>query len=65
MTVYTETTDCIEIAENYKSLLNMCDLKTAADAIIHRVDEMDERMIEDVMFTLRGELKLRLIGEYK
>lgn len=54
-----------EITENYKSILDMCDLKTAADSIIHRVDEMDERMIEDVMYTLRGELKLRLIGEYK
>ena len=58
-------TDYTEITENYKSLLNMCDLKTAADAIIQRVGEMDERMIEDVMCTLRGELKLRLIGEYK
>lgn len=58
-------TDYTEITENYKSLLNMCDLKTAADAIIHRVEEMDERMIEDVMYTLRGELKLRLIGEHK
>lgn len=58
-------TDYTEITENYKSLLDMCDLKTAADAIIHRVDELDERMIEDVMYTLRGELKLRLIGEYK
>lgn len=58
-------TEFTEITENYKSLLDMCDLKTAADAIIHRVDEMDERMIEDVMYTLRGELKLRLIGEGK
>lgn len=57
--------DYTEISENYKSLLDMCDLKTAADAIIHRVDEMDERMIEDVMYTLRGELMLRLIGECK
>ena len=56
--------DYKEITENYKSLLNMCDLKTAADAIMFRVKEMDERMIEDVMYTLRGELKLRLIGEY-
>lgn len=58
-------TDYTEITENYKSLLDLCDLKTAADAIIRRVDEMDEKMIEDVMYTLRGELKLRLIGEYK
>lgn len=58
-------TDINEISENYKSLLDMCDLKTAADCLMYRVEEMDERMIEDVMYTLRGELKLRLIGEYK
>lgn len=58
-------TDYTEITENYKSLLDMCDLKTAADCLIYRVKEMDERMIEDVMYTLRGELKLRLMGEYK
>ena len=34
-------TDCLEITENYKSLLNMCDTKTAADVIMFRSDDRD------------------------
>lgn len=51
--------------DGYLSLLRMVDLGTAADAIMFRVQEMDEEMIEDVMYTLRGELKLRSLGEYE
>ena len=35
-------TDCLEITENYKFLLNMCDTKTAADVIMFRSDELTE-----------------------
>lgn len=52
-------TDCLEITENYKSLLNMCDTKTAADVIMFRSDELDEKMIQDIIYTMRGELFIR------
>lgn len=52
-------TDCLEITENYKSLLNMCDTKTAADVIMFRSAELDEKMIQDIIYTMRGELFIR------
>ena len=56
-------TDYIEIAENYKSLLNMCDTKTAADIIMPRSDEITERMLVDIMYSMKGEIMLRQMGE--
>lgn len=58
MTDYTET-----YTDTYKSLLNMCDLKTAADTIMLRVKEMDERMLGDVSFAIWCELQDRGMEE--
>ena len=52
-------TDCLEITENYKFLLKMCDTKTAADVIMFRSEELDEKMIQDIIYTMRGELFMR------
>lgn len=56
-------TDCVEIAENYKSLLNMCDTKTAADVIMFRSNELTEQMLVDIMYSMKGELMLRQMEE--
>ena len=56
-------TDCLEITENYKSLLNMCDTKTAADVIMFRSDELTEQMLVDIMYSMKGELMLRQMDE--
>ena len=56
-------TDCLEITENYKFLLNMCDTKTAADVIMFRSEELDEKMIQDIIYTMRGELFMRDMEE--
>lgn len=52
-------TDCLEITENYKFLLNMCDTKTAADVIMFRSGELAEQMLVDIMYSMKGELMLR------
>jgi len=52
-------TDCLEITENYKALLNICDTNTAADVIMFRSDELDEKMVQDIIYTMRGELFIR------
>ena len=52
-------TDCLEITENYKFLLNMCDTKTAADVIMLRSGELTEQMLVDIMYSMKGELMLR------
>ena len=56
-------TDCLEITENYKFLLNMCDTKTAADVIMLRSDELTEQMLVDIMYSMKGELMLRQMEE--
>lgn len=56
-------TDCLEITENYKSLLNMCDTNTAADVIMFRSEELDEEMLVDIMYSMKGELMLRQMEE--
>ena len=56
-------TDCLEITENYKFLLNMCDTKTAADVIMFRSDELTEKMLVDIMYSMKGELMLRQMEE--
>ena len=56
-------TDCLEITENYKFLLKMCDTKTAADVIMFRSDELTEQMLVDIMYSMKGELMLRQMGE--
>lgn len=55
-------TDYTEITENYKALLNMCDIKTAADVIMFRSDELTEQMLVDIMYSMKGELMLRQMG---
>lgn len=52
-------TDCLEITENYKFLLKMCDTKTAADVIMLRSNELTEQMLVDIMYSMKGELMLR------
>jgi len=52
-------TDCLEITENYKFLLKMCDTKTAADVIMLRSEELTEQMLVDIMYSMKGELMLR------
>ena len=52
-------TDCLEITENYKFLLKMCDTKTAADLIMLRSNELTEQMLVDIMYSMKGELMLR------
>ena len=56
-------TDCLEITENYKFLLKMCDTKTAADVIMFRSDELTEQMLIDIMYSMKGELMLRQMEE--
>lgn len=56
-------TDCLEITENYKSLLNMCDTNTAADVIMFRSGELTEQMLVDIMYSMKGELMLRQMEE--
>jgi len=56
-------TDCLEITENYKFLLKMCDTKTAADVIMFRSDEITEQMLIDIMYSMKGELMLRQMEE--
>jgi len=56
-------TDCLEITENYKFLLKMCDTKTAADVIMFRSDELTEQMLVDIMYSMKGELMLRQMEE--
>jgi len=56
-------TECLEITENYKSLLNMCDTKTAADVIMFRSDELTEQMLVDIMYSMKGEIMLRQMEE--
>ena len=56
-------TDCLEITENYKFLLNMCDTKTAADVIMLRSNELTEQMLVDIMYSMKGELMLRQMEE--
>ena len=56
-------TDCLEITENYKFLLKMCDTKTAADVIMFRSGELAEQMLVDIMYSMKGELMLRQMEE--
>ena len=56
-------TDYTKITENYKALLNMCDTTTAADVIMFRSGELDEEMIQDIIYTMRGELFMRDMEE--
>ena len=56
-------TDCLEITENYKFLLKMCDTKTAADVIMFRSDELTEQMLVDIMYSMKGEIMLRQMEE--
>jgi len=56
-------TDCLEITENYKSLLNMCDTTTAADVIMFRSGELTEQMLVDIIYSMKGELMLRQMDE--
>ena len=56
-------TDCLEITENYKFLLNMCDTNTAADVIMLRSNELTEQMLVDIMYSMKGELMLRQMEE--
>ena len=56
-------TDCLEITENYKFLLKMCDTKTAADVIMFRSEELTEQMLVDIMYSMKGELMLRQMEE--
>ena len=56
-------TDCLEITENYKFLLNMCDTKTAADVIMLRSNELTEQMLVDIMYSMKGEIMLRQMEE--
>ena len=56
-------TDYTEITDNYKSLLNMCDTKTAADVIMFRSDELTEQMLVGIMYSMKGEIMLRQMEE--
>ena len=56
-------TDYTEITGNYKALLNMCDTKTAADVIMFRSDELTEKMLVDIMYSMKGELMLRQMDD--
>ena len=48
-----------EMSENYRGLIYMCSLQTAADALIERSNELDEQTLKDVIYSLRGELMMR------
>jgi len=48
-----------EMPANYRSLIYMCSLQTAADALIERANELDEQTLKDVIYSLRGELMMR------
>lgn len=51
--------DLNEISENYQALLRMADIRTAADVLLFRTDEIDEQTMLDVIYTLKGELMMR------
>jgi hypothetical protein len=52
-------TDLVEYSENYKALLNMCDLTTTKDVVLFRANEMEEKDMLDIIYTLKGELMMR------
>lgn len=52
-------TDLVEYSENYKALLNMCDLTTAKDVLLFRSAELEEKDMLDIIYTLKGEIMMR------
>lgn len=54
-------TDCLEITENYKSLLNMCDMQTTIDALLYRCDEVTDGDLQEIIYQLRGEQMMRCV----
>jgi len=55
--------DYKEIAEGYKSLIDMCSVDLAAAVLMARVDELTEQMLVDIMYSMKGELMLRQMEE--
>lgn len=53
--------DYDNISDNYKSLLNMCDMQTAIDTLLYRCEEVTDGDLQEIIYQLRGEQMMRCV----